>query len=130
MDGICKTFDADADGYGRGEAVNAIFIKRLDDALRDGDPIQAVIRGTSANNDGRAEGEDVPRRDRKEQLIRKAHGDAQITDMNQTDYIECHGSGTQKGDITEVTAIGNVFERGIIVGSAGTAQLCHCGQEY
>src|SRR5258708_880268 len=54
--GKCHTFDAKADGYCKGEAVNAVYLKRLDDALRDGDPIRAVIRGTATNSDGRTPG--------------------------------------------------------------------------
>jgi acyl transferase domain-containing protein len=53
-DGICKTFDAAADGYGRGEAVTALYIKLLSDALGDGDPVRAVIRATATNCDGRS----------------------------------------------------------------------------
>jgi acyl transferase domain-containing protein len=53
-EGSCKTFDSDADGFARAEAINAIYIKRLDDAIRDGNPIRAVIRGILSNSDGKS----------------------------------------------------------------------------
>ena len=59
-DSSCKTFSADADGYARGEAITAIYIKRLDDALRDRNSIRAVIRGTAINHDGKTTGFSVP----------------------------------------------------------------------
>ena len=59
-DGSCKTFSADANGYARGEAIVAVYVKRLDDALRDGNSIRAVIRGTATNHDGKTPGMTVP----------------------------------------------------------------------
>ncbi|KAJ5109662.1 hypothetical protein N7532_002307 [Penicillium argentinense] len=85
--GICRTFDTEADGYGRGEAINAIYIKRLSDALRDNDPIRAVIRATSTNNDGRTETITHPCPTSQERLIRKAYRDAGIKDIHETAFL-------------------------------------------
>lgn len=110
-DGICKTFDSAADGFARGEAAAVIFIKPLADALRDGDPVRAIIRGTSVNSDGKTIGLSNPSPDAQEQLIRKAYRAAGISDdgLSATPYIECHGTGTQTGDAIETAAIANAF---------------------
>lgn len=117
-DGSCKSFDANADGYGRGEAVDAIYIKPLKDALRDGNPIRAVIRGSAVNSDGRSAGFTVPSADAQEDVIRKAYHAAGISDLAETPFVECHGTGTTVGDPIEVAAIANAFgDRGIYIGS-------------
>ncbi|POS74652.1 hypothetical protein DHEL01_v206959 [Diaporthe helianthi] len=105
---ICHTFDAGADGYARGEAVNAIYIKRLSDAQRDGDKVWAVIRGTAVNANGRTSGIAQPNADRQEAVIRKAYSAAKL-DVLDTDYVECHGTGTPIGDPIEVAAIARCF---------------------
>ncbi|KAJ5415221.1 hypothetical protein N7465_003916 [Penicillium sp. CMV-2018d] len=117
-DGYCKVFDASADGYSRGEAVNAIFVKPLDQAIADGDNIRAIIRGTSANYDGRSAKIFAPDVKSQEQLIRDAYSRAQIRDISQTAFVECHGTGTQVGDLVETTAIARAFEgKGVFIGS-------------
>jgi acyl transferase domain-containing protein len=78
-DGSCKTFSSDANGYARGEAVTAVYIKPLDAALRDGNPIRAVIRSTASNGDGRTQGIAQPSTESQEALIRKAYEKAGIT---------------------------------------------------
>jgi acyl transferase domain-containing protein len=115
--GLCKTFDTTADGFGRGEAVNAVLIKRLDDAIRDEDVIRAVIRATSVNNDGRTALLTTPSADAQEELIRAAYAKAGIEDIENTAYFECHGTGTQAGDTTETSAVRRVFPKGIHLGS-------------
>ncbi|KAL4734420.1 hypothetical protein BDV11DRAFT_174769 [Aspergillus similis] len=117
-DGICKTFDAAADGFGRAEAVNAVLLKPLDDAMRDGDVIRAVIRATTVNNDGRTLILTTPSADAQEDLIRHAYRKAGIEDVNETAYFECHGTGTMAGDTAETTAIAKVFHKGIYIGSS------------
>lgn len=72
-EGSCKTFDAAADGYARGEAVTAVYIKPLADAVRDGNPIRAVIRGTGTNSDGRSEGLMTPNSKSHEALMRRVY---------------------------------------------------------
>jgi acyl transferase domain-containing protein len=115
--GICKTFDADADGYGRGEAINAVFIKNLDDALQRSDPVRAVIRATAINSDGKVAMTGEPRAEGQEQVIRSAYRKAGINDFSETGFFECHGTGTQKGDVIETSVVASVFTDGIIMGS-------------
>ncbi|KAI2691625.1 hypothetical protein LCP963914a_1826 [Penicillium roqueforti] len=120
-DGSCKSFSADANGYARGEGISAIFIKPLADALRDGNPVRAVIRSTSSNSDGRGAGigAHVPNDVSHEAMIRRAYEVAGITDYSQTAFFECHGTGTQVGDPIETRAVGRVFgpSGGILIGS-------------
>ncbi|KAL4994909.1 hypothetical protein BDV10DRAFT_203445 [Aspergillus recurvatus] len=117
-DGVCKTFDAAADGFGRAEAVNAVLLKPLDDAIQDGDAIRAVVRATTVNNDGRTLVLTTPSAEAQEDLIRHAYRKAGIEDMNETAYFECHGTGTMAGDTAETAAIARVFSEGIYIGSA------------
>ena len=117
-DGSCKTFSADANGYARGEAIAAVYIKRLDDALRDGNPIRAVIRGTATNHNGKTCGMTVPSAKAQEALMRRAYKVAGITDFSKTGFVECHGTGTPVGDPIEASAVGRVFgESGVYIGS-------------
>jgi len=92
--GSCRVFDADADGYARAEAINAIYIKPLRDAIRDGNPIRAVIRSTASNCDGRTPGFTQPSSEAQEIMIRKAYSLAGI-DPAETPFCEMHGTGTQ-----------------------------------
>ncbi|GAT27795.1 polyketide synthase [Aspergillus luchuensis] len=120
-DGYCKAFDARANGYGRGEAVNAIYIKPLSRAIADGDSIRAVIRATSANYDGQSTKIFAPDIESQERLIRKAYQKAQIVDPSETCFVECHGTGTKIGDVIETTAVARVFgSRGMYIGSVKT----------
>lgn len=95
LSGKCHTFDVKADGYIKAEGINAIIIKRLDDAIRDGDPIRAVIRGSATNSDGKTPGIASPSSEAQATAIRAAYANAGISDFNQTSYLECHGTGTQ-----------------------------------
>lgn len=116
--GSCKTFDATADGYARGEAINAIYVKKLSDAIRDGNPIRAVIRATSANCDGKTPGISHPSSESHEEMIRRAYSVARLEDFSRTAFIECHGTGTPIGDPLEIHAIANVFgDSGVYIGS-------------
>ncbi|KAF9771638.1 hypothetical protein IL306_010694 [Fusarium sp. DS 682] len=108
--GMCLTFDASASGYGRAEGVSSIYIKRLSAALKDGNPVRAVIRGSALNANGKTPGISLPDSDFQELAIRKAYEDANL-DVAGTDYVECHGTGTAVGDPIEVEAIGRVFAR-------------------
>ncbi|KAK1621893.1 polyketide synthase [Colletotrichum phormii] len=107
--GTCKTFDASADGYGRGEAVNAIYVKKLSQALRDGDTVRAVIRGTGVNCDGRTHGMLTPSPTAQEALIRHVYEQAGISDLSETAVVECHGTGTAVGDRIETAAVAKCF---------------------
>ncbi|KAL7928104.1 hypothetical protein V8C35DRAFT_333716 [Trichoderma chlorosporum] len=116
--GTCRAFDAGADGTVRGEGVNVIFIKLLDEAIRDNDPIRAVIRSTAVNCDGKTQGMSCPSSEAQESLIRRAYQAANISDLSKTAYVECHGTGTQIGDPIETTAVANVFgKHGVYIGS-------------
>ncbi|KAF9772857.1 hypothetical protein IL306_009400 [Fusarium sp. DS 682] len=120
-DGSCKTFSADANGYARGEAISAIFIKPLRAAIRDGNPVRAVIRSTASNSDGKgtAGGIQVPNDVAQETMIRQAYSIAGIDDYSQTAFVECHGTGTPIGDPIETRAVGRVFgpAGGVMIGS-------------
>lgn len=120
-DGSCKTFSAEANGYARGEAVVSIYIKPLADAIRDGSPIQAVIRGTATNDDGKTPGFSVPSSEAQEALIRHTYKVAGIadSDVGRTGFFECHGTGTPVGDPIETNAVARVFgsSGGITIGS-------------
>lgn len=117
-DGSCKTFSADANGYARGEAVTAIYVKPLSDAIRDGNPVRAIIRATSHNVDGKTPGMSQPSTDAQEALMRRAYNVAGITDFSQTAMVECHGTGTPTGDPIEVKAVARIFgESGVYIGS-------------
>ena len=121
--GMCKTFDARADGYARGEAVNAVYIKKLSDALRDGDPVRAVIRGTAINCDGKTPGIACPSSESHESMMRRAYQVAGINNFSKTAFVECHGTGTAIGDPLEATAVASVFGRsGIYIGSVISCQ--------
>ncbi|KAI0383025.1 hypothetical protein F5Y04DRAFT_270134 [Hypomontagnella monticulosa] len=120
---LCHTFDVAADGYVKAEAVSAIIVKRLDDAIRDRDPIRGVVLGTASNSNGRTAGIASPSSTAQAMAIRAAYAHAGITDLNLTTYLECHGTGTQAGDPTEVNGVGSVFaasrpaDRPLIIGS-------------
>lgn len=102
----CHTFDASADGYGRADAVGAVYIKRLADAIRDGDPIRGVIRSSAVNSNGRvpAVGITHPNREGQADVITHAYERSGL-DPRLTGYFECHGTGTAVGDPLEVHAV-------------------------
>ncbi|KAI0479875.1 hypothetical protein F4859DRAFT_503798 [Xylaria cf. heliscus] len=105
----CHTFDASADGYGRAEGIGALYLKRLSDALRDGDPIRGVIRGTAANANGKTSGITQPSAIGQEAVIRSAYAFAGNLNPDDTSYFECHGTGTPVGDPIELNGITNMF---------------------
>ena len=105
ISGKCHTFDAKADGYVKSEGVNAVVLKRLKDALSDGDPIRAIIRGSASNSDGYTPGIASPSPKAQASALRKAYANAHIQDLALTGYIECHGTGTQAGDPIEYVFI-------------------------
>lgn len=107
-DGKCKTFDASADGYVRGEGVIIMVVKRLSDALRAGDNIWGVVRGSAVNQDGRSNGLTAPSASAQEAVIRTALDSAGLS-PRQISYLEAHGTGTPLGDSIELSALHAVF---------------------
>jgi acyl transferase domain-containing protein/acyl carrier protein len=103
--GRCRVFDAAADGYVRAEGAGAVILKRLDDAVRDGDAIRGVILATGVNAAGRTIGMSLPNREAQARLIRRVMGEAGIGPAR-LGYFEAHGTGTQAGDPVEAWAIG------------------------
>ncbi|KAL2193905.1 polyketide synthase [Corynascus similis CBS 632.67] len=108
-DGKSYAFDSRANGYGRGEGSATVILKRLDDALRDGDPIRAIIRESGVNQDGKTETITTPSGEAQEALVRDCYRRAGL-DPAQTAYFEAHGTGTPTGDPIEVAAIASVFK--------------------
>ncbi|CAG9975108.1 unnamed protein product [Clonostachys byssicola] len=119
-EGISHTFDDRANGYGRGEGIACIVVKRLSDALRDGDTIRAVIRGTGANADGKTPSITQPSSTAQAELIQTTYARAGLN-MTDTQYFECHGTGTPVGDPIELEAIASTL--GASRGAAGMGPL-------
>jgi acyl transferase domain-containing protein/NAD(P)-dependent dehydrogenase (short-subunit alcohol dehydrogenase family)/aryl carrier-like protein len=107
-DGRCRTFDAAASGYGRGEGVGLLALARLSDALGSGMPLLGVIRGTAVNQDGRTSGLTAPSGAAQQAVVRAALADAGA-DPAEVAYVEAHGTGTPLGDPVEVDALRAVF---------------------
>ncbi len=110
-DGRCKTFDASANGYARGEGAGVVVLKPMSEALRDGDPIYALISGSAVSQDGHSNGITVPNGDSQQAAMRAAYQRAGVA-PHQIQYVEAHGTGTPVGDPIEATAIGRVLCEG------------------
>ena len=110
--GRSRMWDADADGYARGDGVAAIVMKKLSDALEDGDNIECIIRETGLNQDGRTSGLTVPSSEAQASLIRATYAKAGLDITNPQDrpqFFEAHGTGTKVGDPREAAAIKDAF---------------------
>ncbi|PLB39701.1 type I polyketide synthase [Aspergillus candidus] len=124
-DGKSHSFDSRANGYARGEALAAVVVKTLHQALEDGDTIRAVIRGSGANQDGKTVGITIPNGEAQADLIHTTYATAGL-DLNHTGYFEAHGTGTSVGDPIELSAIGGSFgtqrstDNPLVVGSVKT----------
>ena len=124
-DGRCRTFDADATGFSRGEGCGVVVLKRLSDALRDGDRVLAVVKGSAVNQDGPSSGLTAPNGPAQEAVIRDALRAAGV-DAASVSYVEAHGTGTILGDPIEVQALGQTYgsahdpDRPLLIGSIKT----------
>ena len=107
-DGRCKTFDAAANGFGRGEGCGVVVLKRLSDAVADKNQILAVIRGSATNHDGPSSGLTVPNGLAQQKLIRDALRNSKV-EPSEVSFVETHGTGTALGDPIEVEGLGTVF---------------------
>ncbi len=110
-DGQCKTFDASANGYVRGEGCGVVVLKRLSEAEADGDRIWGVIRGSAINHGGASTGLTVPHTPALIRVIEDALDQAQISPTD-VEYLEAHGTGTTVGDPIEIDAVSEVYCRG------------------
>lgn len=125
VDSRCKTFSATANGYVRSEGCGVLLLKRLSDAIADGDRILAQVVGTAVNQDGPSGGLTVPNGVSQEQVIRKALANARV-EPGTIDYIETHGTGTSLGDPIEIEALGRIFagdrpaNQPLVIGSVKT----------
>ncbi|MES0174007.1 alpha/beta fold hydrolase [Mesorhizobium sp. M0006] len=121
-DGVCRTFDADANGTVLGDGVGVVVLKRLEDALAADDPIHAVVKGCAINNDGRAKSSfSAPSARGQAAVVRQALASAALGPED-VEYIETHGTGTKVGDPIEVRALAEVF-----AGREETANACALG---
>ena len=124
-EGQCKTFDASADGYVRGEGCGVVVLKRLSEAEADGDRIWAVIRGSAVNHGGASVGLTVPNTPALERVIEEALSQAGVQALD-VDYLEAHGTGTTVGDPIEIDAVAAVYGRArktdnpLLIGSVKT----------
>jgi polyketide synthase PksN len=120
-EGRCKTFDQAADGFVPGEAVAAVVLKRLDAALRDGDPIHGVIKGTAINQDGKTNGITAPSSTAQQELLTGLYRRFGL-DPDSLGYVEAHGTGTALGDPIEFHALTEAFRA-----FTGRRQFCALG---
>ena len=120
-DGRCKTFDESANGFVRSEGCGIVVLKRLSDAIADGDRIRAVLLGSATNQDGRTSSITTPSSLSQQAVIEQALADSRI-EANRVSYIETHGTGTSLGDAIELQALSRVFNdnRELVLGAVKT----------
>ncbi|MEU1470316.1 type I polyketide synthase [Streptomyces sp. NPDC005761] len=106
--GLCRAFDGDGDGYARGEGCAVVVLRRLSDALADGDRVYALVHGSAVNNDGATDGLTAPGHEAQAEVLRSAWENAGVAPCA-VSYVEAHGTGTPLGDVTEAGALGTVF---------------------
>src|SRR5579872_1976178 len=107
--GHCQSFGEDGDGYIPAEGVGVVVLKRLSEAMRDGDHIYGIIRGSALNHGGKTNGYTVPNPQAQSSAISRALAESK-TDARHISYIEAHGTGTKLGDPIEIAALNKVFQ--------------------
>ncbi|MCB9665585.1 MAG: aminotransferase class I/II-fold pyridoxal phosphate-dependent enzyme [Alphaproteobacteria bacterium] len=122
--GVCRPFDAEADGFVQGDGVGMLVLRRLEDAQRDGDRIYAVIRGVAVNNDGRGDGPMAPRREGQVAVVRDAWRDAEV-EPRLAEHVETHGTGTSVGDATELDGLREALGGARVVLGSSKANIGH-----
>ena len=128
-EGLCRSFDNDSKGYGRGEGAGIVILKRLDDALNNLDNIIAVLKGSAVGQDGRTNGIMAPN-GKVQELVAKKTLDAAGIDPMSVGYVEAHATSTPVGDPVEVTAMSNIYRKGrkagkpCLIGSI-KPNMCH-----
>ncbi|BCL17338.1 type I polyketide synthase [Micromonospora sagamiensis] len=121
-DGYVRAFDEAGSGFVSGEGVGVVVLRRLEDALRDGDHVHAVVRGSAVNNDGAAKvGFTAPGVDGQTEVVRAAQAVAGVS-ADTISYVEAHGTGTPLGDPIEVEALTNAFR-----GATDARGFCRIG---
>ncbi|MBV9493032.1 MAG: SDR family NAD(P)-dependent oxidoreductase [Acidobacteria bacterium] len=129
-DGHCQSFGEGGDGYIPGEGVGVVVLKRLSDAVRDGDHVYAVIRGSALNHGGKTNGYSVPNPQAQASAISRVLAESG-TDARHISYIEAHGTGTKLGDPIEISALSKAFRKYTpdteycLIGSA-KSNIGHC----
>ena len=123
--GRCRAFDDAADGFVRSEGCGLVVLRRLSDALRDGDPILALLRGSAINQDGRSNGLTAPNGSSQRALLRRAFRAAGIV-PEELSYIEAHGTGTSLGDPIELGALKELLNQRRCASSASNASQQRC----
>jgi amino acid adenylation domain-containing protein len=118
VDGRCKTFAAEANGYARGEGVATIVLRRLSHAVRDGDHVYAIVRGSAVNHGGRANSLTAPNTAAQAAVLKAAYARAGVDPASVT-YVEAHGTGTPLGDPVEINALKSVFRPPVEAAAAG-----------
>jgi phthiocerol/phenolphthiocerol synthesis type-I polyketide synthase D len=119
--GKCNAFDAQADGFVRGEGAGVIVLKRLTDAVRDGDRVLAVVRGSALNQDGRSNGLTAPNAPAQREVIARALRAADVTAAS-VNFVETHGTGTALGDPIEFDALAAAYGRGDVPCALGAVK--------
>ncbi|MET0896300.1 MAG: type I polyketide synthase [Mycobacterium sp.] len=119
--GRCMSFDAQADGFVRGEGAGVVVLKRLSDAIRDGDRVLAVVRGSAVNQDGRSNGLTAPNSNAQRDVITRTLRSADVTPAS-VNFIEAHGTGTALGDPIEFEALADTYGRGDVRCALGTVK--------
>jgi phthiocerol/phenolphthiocerol synthesis type-I polyketide synthase D len=119
--GKCHAFDSRADGFVRGEGAGVVVLKRLTDAVRDGDRVLGVVRGSAVNQDGRSNGLTAPNAPSQRDVLTRALRSADVA-AGSVHYIECHGTGTGLGDPIEFDALAAVYGKGEVPCALGTVK--------